>query len=646
MNRALPLIFVVCLIGCGGDEPDTPETFAEACALVAGCETPINAVSGPRQAIWRVLAIREAGGGYRIEAVEEVEVAQAIGTPQGHISGQVLLASLDASGTPMEVQYLRFPDVLEIESFEVFDARVIEDMSGMDVDAVGFLEVSGDVETLALADGSGTILASLPAPVPGEAVGGTGAAREALVQAAPASACAHVMLIENDFDQAWYREHLEYSLPLQTPSAMQRALVASALGRMTPIHCAGISRVAFADFGGGDLRGTAGMVVGGFGDLVIINSFAEGAGGFQIYTESALTDPHWQTHLQQTFFHEGAHATERLLNFVIGADAITGVGEWAPSERRFAGDAVVNARLRGGFGNRWLEVHESFRSQGWAGDYLLPPSGNGTPEDAAKASIRALSPAELAEFGMLSQYATKFYGDDIADTVAWAIAAPLMREAGVPSGPAPDVADYGCVAMREHAERSVPQALSVVFTKLAFARDIGILSDEDFESCAGTSIGLPVDSEGIDIYQDGMLQRRFAQDPSGTIGTLDDRYVFELTVGGRAEFSGTEYPGTLRLVLDLGPTSDASGPIPVERISWPRGLFSLAPGAGNRFELRLPDARAGDFDVYDGFVLVTEATNDRIVGSVVVREALRVNAPVPVPQVFDPPTQFRFLLQN
>jgi len=314
-----------------------------------------------------------------------------------------------------------------------------------------------------------------------------------------------------------------------------------------------------------------------------------------------------------------------------------------------ARETIDRARMRGGFGREWERLHRGFRDLGWADEYLyLDDAMVETPiSEAQREYIRMLGPAELAEYGTVSYYGTKSHYEDIADAVAYALSGPLLRESGVPEGPPPDLNDYGCIAMRAHDRPSVPQDLSVVFTKLAFLKDLGLLQSEVFRSCTGERIGLPVEGEGVTVYDDGEVARVFRNDPRAQIGTVDGHYVFEMQVGGTAEFDGESYGANLRLELDLRDAATLSGDaVPVEQVAWPRGVYSMAPGYDNHFELRLEGAEAGNFDVTDGFALVVEATNDRILGSVFVREAWRFQAPVPVPQTFDPPLQFRFLLEN
>lgn len=641
LRIALLTVALPPLLACGGGDeegtPPPPETRDEACALVDGCDTPEMEVAGPREAIWRVRVVRDGTGDVRIDLVEEVDVAAAVGAPQGPLDAQHGLAALDAAGEPLDFQLLRFPETLVVEPLAFWEPAMEEDLTGREVDAVGYLTVSEQAERLVVVDAGGTEIASVGAPAPGEAIAseGTGASSEALVRPSTTSACGHVMLLEGGWDEIWFPAALADRYPLQEVTPTQYAVVKAALGRMPPMLCAGISRIAFVDLG----SGTAGQVNAHAGDLVLLNAAVDYGDGLG-FDELSLQAPGQRARLMHTIFHEGAHAAEWLLNSTAEVEGYA--GEWEPSERDLAAETVDRVRLRGGLAREWRRVHGAFFGLGWADSYLIPPF-----DEVQREHIRGLGPAEMAEYGMMSMYATKQHHEDIADTVGWAMSAPLMREAGLPDGPPPLVNDYGCIAMRAHGEQSVPQDLSAVFTKLAFVRDLGLITPEVFDSCAGPNIGLEPDVEGITIVEEGDVQNTFTTDPEAIIGTLDDRYVFELTVHGTAQFGDESHAATLTLRIDLGGTTNSLGEaVPVEEVPWPRGIYSLAPGRPNHFELRMETAPAGDFDVTDGFVLVTEASNDRLLGSVFAREAWRPHAPVPVPQTFDPPLNFRFRLDN
>ena len=73
---------------CGDDEsePQMPQTFGEACALVPGCETAVVAITGAPEPIWCVVVVRDGDGAIRIESVEEIDVATlAVVEPDGTV---------------------------------------------------------------------------------------------------------------------------------------------------------------------------------------------------------------------------------------------------------------------------------------------------------------------------------------------------------------------------------------------------------------------------------------------------------------------------------------------------------------------------------------------------------------------------------
>jgi len=103
------------------------------------------------------------------------------------------------------------------------------------------------------------------------------------------------------------------------------------------------------------------------------------------------------------------------------------------------------------------------------------------------------------------------------------------------------------------------------------------------------------------------------------------RTVFQLEGSGRAGFGGEEHPAELVVRLDLADADE-----PIERVSWPRGIYRLGTGA-NSVSLMLDGASAGSFVASHGFVLVTTATAERIEGSIVLQRADRPFAPMGVP---------------
>jgi hypothetical protein len=77
-----------------------------------------------------------------------------------------------------------------------------------------------------------------------------------------------------------------------------------------------------------------------------------------------------------------------------------------------------------------------------------------------------------------------------------------------------------------------------------------------------------------------------------------------------------------------------------------RGVYELGLTGDNNFTIRLDGAKAGNFDAMDGFVVVAEASNERIAGSIVLQRVFRLQAPMPVPEKYDPPLIVRFLIDK
>ena len=71
-------------------------------------------------------------------------------------------------------------------------------------------------------------------------------------------------------------------------------------------------------------------------------------------------------------------------------------------------------------------------------------------------------------------------------------------------------------------------------------------------------------------------------------------------------------------------------------------MYELGLTGDNNFNVKLDGAKAGNNDAMDGSVLITQASRERIIGSVVLQRVMRLQAPVPLPQAYDPPLVIRF----
>ncbi len=631
VRTASALSLLVFTLGCSGGEPDLPETRAEACAMVAGCDAPTVSYPGPRESIYRVLVVRSPDGAVRIEDVDEVEVSSAIGAPQGPLSGSHGIAGLDADGEPIEFQFLRFPDEVLLEDLGGSRARQTISLADLESSAVGYVRVDPALSELALIDAEGEIVARQTPPAPGTEVvpDGVGASRESLVQASAASGCSHVVVLEEG-DDAWVPAYLRATYPLLSPTPLQFAVVRSALGRMSPMLCAGLSRIMFTDAG----DTTTGGWVGTVGDLAFINVDVryDGVG----IDESSLVTPGARARLTHVLVHEAAHAAEFLLGDA--TDASERGGDWEETERSLAEATIENTRLRGGLRASLLKLHASFEALGWADPYAFVEGMSAAERSAAITRLVALAPNEVAELGAMSGYGSTAVHDDFAEMVAHPITEQVLTDGSAARG---RFVASGCVAMRDYDDPSVPQQLAALYTKLRFVRDLGLISEDDFRRCAGPSIGLATVGEGITVLQGGEVQRLFANSPDAGIGTRDGRYLFSLSAGGTIERGGETHGATVTLRLDL-----ADAETPLEHVSWPRGVYPLNLASPHVFALDSPTDPGANFFVEEGFALVTEATNDRLAGSVFVRLARRGGVGGIAPDTYDPPLIFRFLLTN
>ena len=633
---------------CGGDdEGSTPggfETYADACDAIDDCSSPRVDLTAPTERIFRVLVVRAADGTVSFGGIEAVDVVEGSGVPIGPLSGTHVLAGLDASGVSLDGQALRFPETFRLESYgddSWLGADV--DLSAEDVATVGYVRALPEVTELALVAADGTILATTPAEPTIESTD-PGAARAPLIGLSSPH-CAHILVIDGEPDRP-YARGLPYNLsPLPSgetvtielvqPGPTQLAVLQAALNRMTPLHCHAIGRVAFGRVP--SMPELGGAVQGGSSDLILINVAArDGTTGRSHYEEENLArDAIGRARMMRTILHEAGHATEHLLNATASTSDAFG-GFWDPSSRTLASETIARVRLDKGLAIEWQRVHESFVSLGWARAYPCVP---GRPCDTDGAAFRSgtdWGAHETTEAGVMSRYGGTSYWDDIADMVSWPIAAPVFADAGLPNGPR-NKEDFACQELGATSGDEVPSRVAAVYTKLKFLQDLGLVHTDDVDACIGAGVRLPIDAPGFDFWQDDVLRRSFRDGLGGTIlHYTDDRNAFEARGAGAASFDGTEYPATIRVELQLGPG-------PLELASYPRGVYVLGAG-GNVFELRMPDAPAGNFDVTEGFALVAEASASHIAGSLHITEGFRLDAPVPVPQVFDPPLIIRFMI--
>lgn len=657
-RSAIPLVPALLLVwSCGGDSGVDTAAFQRACEDVPGCAESRSAEAGPRETIYRVEVVRSGAGQVSIERVEAIAVPEGDGVPLGRLAGTHMVVGLDGDGEPLDGQVIAFPKVLRAELADGWTTAEI-DLADREVDAFGYVRAIGGIEEIAVLDDSGEVVARADAPgagtadhrpggpsgsAPGLAMGVVPAAFAQDGGAPPLPAqCSHVRILEGEADRDLARgvDQLE-GVRLVEPGPTMRALIHGALGMVTPLLCHGISRIAVVDLP--EQPGLGGQVQQlSSGDLLMMNVAAR-------YSESELEGSEaLRLDFMKTLIHEVAHGAEALLN-VEGSPPDAFTGDWTPPSRDLAAETIDRVRLEKGLIIEWQRVHRSFVGQGWAAPY----TGTGPEKQVA----RDRSGGEAVSAGFMSRYGGVDYAEDIAEAVVWTYIGDEYRAAGIPPGlEQGSRKDFGCQEMQAHDGDGVPSRFASVYTKLHFVKDLGLVRPEDVDDCTG-AVALPNDEPGFHFWQDGEYQRTFGRAVTAVIGTAPSgNYVYEMKAEGEATFGDETHPARVRLVLELAP-----GGAPLEKVAWPRGVYDLGLLAGydlgniaNRsrlvrgsgFSLRLEGAAAGNFDVYEGYALVAEASDERIAGSVVVQRAMRLSAPLPVPQTWDPPLVVRFAIEK
>ncbi len=606
--------------------------------------------------IWRLAVTRASDGVLSIGPPDRVAVIAGTGIPLSPPGAELALVGLDASGKLVAAGGLRFATELRIE-FEGGDETKTISLEDQAVDTVGYLPALSGLIRVEVRDSSGQTLAKRDLPDVSAAGFGRNPLRWLGIEAAYAVTrpfvdlppyCAHIIVLQGEFERD-LGEGMEFStanspvlrlrewlgaddtIHLVRPGPYQMAATQAALARLTPLLCQSVSRIAFGLVPESRVPGTVGGAVASAsaGDLIVVNV----AG---LVSETALEQQlNRRLMLQSTITHEAGHAAETLLTFE-SSNPSNYQGAWTVAAHELASETVDNVRLEVGMPTEWQRLHQSFQQQGWAAAYGSFPLG--TEENPA-----AWRPDDVLKGGFISQYSSSNWAEDIADHVKWPYMSKPVRTAYAENDVSDDLReDFGCMVMREYSKPNLPAEYAAVYTKLHFLQDLGLVWPEDVRDCTGESVGLHIENRGFHIWQNGTLKRSFANGLAAHLGTgPGGAKVFSLEAAGEAEFGQKSYPAQITLRLGLGKAFDD-----LDRVSWPRGVYPLSLAGNNNFQLRLDGAAAGNFDAMDGFVLVAEASGKRIAGSVVLQRVMRLQAPIPVPERYDPPLVVRFMIDK
>jgi hypothetical protein len=443
----------------------------------------------------------------------------------------------------------------------------------------------------------------------------------ALAGAAGAQTCEPSVLARDDADAV----HPDYRDLIDEPGRYQRLLPSIGADFFTDLLCAAVERVVYVD-DAGEESGTMGWVrTDSHNDLVHIDSRPNHADETKLDPSTDRRNaPNVWAGVVNTLVHEGGHAATHLLHTQIvpgdcwfanvGCDAPTDASQWRPQAIEVAREASGRARLGGGFRAEWERMHVAFVEAGMAAPYGAGGLGAQSRD------------ADVVGAGVMTPYGLTNASEDIAEMVAKALVDPsLIRvEGATPNSPRQDRA---CRVLQ--GADAITFGNAAVLAKLGFLADVGLIDEAAYRRCTG---GLALDVRGQDGFHtytlDSVFQSSYTDDIEVSMGLQDanDRIVFALDARGTASFRDVDSPVELRLLIDLAP-SDAD----VRRVSWPRGVYHLGDGAtAFTLEFENEEVDGASFIATGGLVLVTRASADRIEGSVVIQEGMRLSPAVPL----------------
>lgn len=131
-----------------------------------------------------------------------------------------------------------------------------------------------------------------------------------------------------------------------------------------------------------------------------------------------------------------------------------------------------------------------------------------------------------------------------------------------------------------------------------------------------------------------MQVHEYLGDPRAKIGRApkSNTWMFEFEADGTFKSKDKTIPVTARLQLTVAP-----GDRPIDLVSFPRGRFQIAYGAGGHFFQIVTKGARGDqivLNVEQGVVLVSRASASLIEGSIVIQRASDRTSLFAVPELY------------
>lgn len=326
-----------------------------------------------------------------------------------------------------------------------------------------------------------------------------------------------------------------------------------------------------------------------------------------------------------SIIHEAYHnATHLIDSFSPHAFEPVEGHEWPAQAKAAARPYVEKTRVQGGFNAEWARVNEAFEDAELSGDY-----------DRSRVGREAQPPR-----GFMTIYGGHSPGEDIAEAASWAIALPILKTPI--QGVMPDVSEwkFACTDMKSHSGGGIPPQFVALYTKLNFLRDVGFITEEALEDCAG-SIGLG-DTDGANGFHYFSYENRSPLTSYTTDFTIQrDEDTFFIGAWGNLKMQDQSKPALTSLKFWVPRPALPRGYYEINQCNDFLPNFAASLVAPAMFRRDVMDVRSQSICAREARVLVLSATTDQVLGSAVVLNAWKFSAP-PVPETGGMPVRVVF----
>ncbi len=417
------------------------------------------------------------------------------------------------------------------------------------------------------------------------------------------------------------------------PGPLQEHVVRDGSRLLSPFLCQAVTRVAFVDR---LADGEKGWVLGGKPDLISLSSSPS---TFQEANLDRRQRPQIAANVRAeaiaTLVHEAAHSAAFLLQAHDGvddapdlrselSDLLFADNDWSDAAHAAARDAISRTRLMKGFVEEWQRIHDSFVKAGLSNPY----HGQGQARMSAEQILR---------MGVTSAYGGRNADEDIAEMTAAALASSAYDAEGVNAA----AEDLACRAMRSQPGPAIPDQLAAVFTKVGLLESLGLIGADDYEACVG-NLAIRGSGSGFFTLEEGQQIHRYAGDVKGKLGQMGGGGAWYFQMEAKGEI-GIEDQGRrpARIVLTL---EIADAGTKLDDVSFPRGLYRIAPGASAFNTLQIYSQDGGEekiaIELWEADVLVARASHTLVEGSVFIRKYINYTELFKLPQ---PPKKERII---